>query len=707
MKIPQDGRQEDPRLTTYALGELEAVEAAVVEAELAASEDGAREVAAIRAVARELEEALAETPAEGLSTAQKMAILGNDQEQRRRDPAQSSRRPWRGVMKVSSLAAALTITTLSAMWVTESGPFRDTGVSPFMYEVGGGSSWSWFASEETRSPDPSVREELQGLGYLGDSESSSLRALGYMDGVSVIDLNGFGAGTGSADPLAPVRQPTPGLGEEGRPDTEAYDSIRENEFRSVAQHPLSTFSIDVDTASYANVRRFLSEDRLPPADAVRIEELLNYFRYDYRPPTGGDPFSIDVEVASAPWKPEHRLVRIGLQGMEIPVADRRPSNLVFLLDVSGSMDSPMKLPLVKKGMRLLIDQLDGRDNVAIVVYAGAAGMVLPSTTCANRPAILGALELLSAGGSTNGGQGIQLAYRTARAGFIEGGINRVILCTDGDFNVGTSSEGELVRMIEEEARSGVFLSVLGFGSGNLKDSTMEKLADRGNGNYAYVDSLREARKVLVEEMGGTLITIAKDVKVQVEFNPAEVSSYRLIGYENRLLAAEDFNDDEVDAGEIGAGHSVTALYEVVPTGVASEVRDVDPLKYQDPSRAGAASGSGELLTVKLRYKEPDGDTSRLIEMPLVDAGIGFDAASDDFRFAAGVAGFGMLLRGSKHAGGATMREVHRWAREAIGPDSGGYRIEFLELVSRSSRLMPDELRDEFEALGYLDLENEE
>jgi Ca-activated chloride channel family protein len=563
---------------------------------------------------------------------------------------------------------------------------REDTTAPFTYGFESALGTASAPAPAARRPKrQSATELLQGVGYSGGDGP-------VVHELAITDLNGFGGRASGESDLRLPDEPS---------NTEAYAHIRENPFLGVEQNPLSTFSIDVDTASYANVRRFLTDGQLPPPDAVRIEELVNYFRYDYPLPTGGDPFSIDVEVASAPWRPEHRLVRIGLLGQPIEVADRLPSTLVFLLDVSGSMNSPRKLPLVKRAMRLLVDQLDGRDRVSIAVYAGAAGLVLPPTSCGNRPAILEALERLQAGGSTNGGQGIRLAYDTARDHFLEGGINRVILCTDGDFNVGTSSEGELVRLIEEEARSGVFLSVLGFGTGNLKDSTMEKLADRGNGNYAYVDSVREANKVLVEEMGGTLVTIAKDVKVQVELNPAEVAAYRLIGYENRLLAAEDFNDDTVDAGEIGAGHTVTALYEVVPVGVDSDVlegRDVDPLKYRRPGDTGAASAWGELLTVKLRYKEPDGDTSRLIEMPVVDAGVGFEAASDDLRFAASVAAFGMVLRKSEHSGGASLKDVLRWASLALGPDRGGYRAEFLQLLARALGLV--EPRAMLDDLGY-------
>jgi len=386
-------------------------------------------------------------------------------------------------------------------------------------------------------------------------------------------------------------------------DTEAYDHISDNPFLSVSQNPLSTFSVDVDTASYANIRRFLREGRMPPKDAVRIEEMINYFDYSYPPAEGDAPFSVHTEVSGCPWRPEHRLVRIGLKGREIPEKERSPGNFVFLLDVSGSMSSSNKLPLLRRAMKLLVGKLGEKDRVAITVYAGASGLVLPSTPCSgeNKAKILDSLERLRSGGSTHGSEGIQLAYQTAKENFIRGGINRIILATDGDFNVGITNQGDLVRLIQEKAETGIFLTVLGFGTGNLKDSTMEKLADKGNGNYGYIDTIMEARKMLVEEMGATLITIAKDVKIQVEFNPTQVSAYRLIGYENRRLRAEDFNDDKKDAGEIGAGHTVTALYEVIPAGQPFEP-GVDPLKYQQPAQTTPAAGEGELLTVKLRYK---------------------------------------------------------------------------------------------------------
>ena len=475
--------------------------------------------------------------------------------------------------------------------------------------------------------------------------------------------------------------------------TARYGEVNENSFLAAASNPLSTFSINVDTASYANVRRFLESGSLPPKDAVRVEEMINYFSYDYPQPNDSAPFSINLDAASCPWAPTHRLVRIGLKGKEMPNEKRPPSNLVFLLDVSGSMEPENRLPLVKQAMRLLVGKLGENDRVAIVVYAGASGLALPSTTGDHKEQILAALENLQAGGSTNGAQGIELAYQTATEHFIKGGVNRVILATDGDFNVGTTSEGDLVRLIQEKAKSGVFLSVLGVGDDNLNDSMMQKLADKGNGNYAYLDSLGEAQKVLVRQINGTLVAIAKDVKIQVEFNPARVASYRLIGYEKRLLRKEDFNNDKIDAGEIGAGHTVTALYEVVPVGAqpnpAASVPAVDPLKYQRTPASAKSLGredSPELLTVKLRYKEPDGAKSKLLERPFVDDNAPFASAAPDLKFAAAVAEFGMILRDSEFKGDGTLGAVREWAQEGKGADTNGYRAGFLELVQKAQQL---------------------
>lgn len=438
----------------------------------------------------------------------------------------------------------------------------------------------------------------------------------------------------------------------------------------------------MDTASYSNVRRFLNTGRQPPPDAVRIEELVNYFDYDYAGPENDEqPFAVHGELAACPWNPERKLLRIGIQAQQLKAEETPPRNLVFLLDVSGSMNAPNKLPLLKRGMRLLTEQLTENDRVAVVVYAGASGVVLPPTSGANSATILAALERLEAGGSTNGAAGIELAYRTAREHFKENGINRVILATDGDFNVGVSDRGQLVRMIEKERESGVFLTVLGFGDGNYKDATMEQLANKGNGNYAYIDNVSEARKVLVQQAGSTLVTVAKDVKLQIEFNPQRVQSYRLIGYENRILRDEDFNDDTKDAGEIGAGHNVTALYEIVPTGQDSPAGEVDPLRYQADRRPSEAASSEELATVKIRYKEPQGKESRLLSFPVLDRAAGLAEMSGDFRFAAAVAAYGMLLRDSEHKGEANFSLVRDLARSGLGEDPHGRRAEFLRLVA--------------------------
>lgn len=506
------------------------------------------------------------------------------------------------------------------------------------------------------------------------------------------------AESGTAPPMSTVH-----AGPEPPPvhNTEEFDHIEENDFVDASREPLSTFSVDVDTASYSIVRRFLNDGRLPPPGAVRIEELVNYFRYAYPAPNGEHPFSVTADVTTCPWHPEHRLVRIGLQGREVKNYERGRANLVFLLDVSGSMAAPNKLPLVKQAMRMLLDQLDPEDRVAVVTYAGSAGVALESTPARERGRIERVFESLGAGGSTAGAGGIEAAYDVASANFVEGGVNRVVLCTDGDFNVGITDQSQLVRLIERKADSGVFLSVLGFGSGNYKDSTMEKLADHGNGNYGYVDTRNEARKMLVEQVGGTLVTIAKDVKIQVDFNPARVQSYRLLGYENRLLAAEDFLDDEKDAGEIGAGHRVTALYEIVPPGVPSPAGDVRPSKYaadnadegptgEDPIADGASGddASTELLTVRLRYKQPDGNESTGFDHPVQDEVTPFADAPEDARFAAAVASFGMLLRDSKYSGTGSFDQTSRIARGSLGEDPWGYRSEFVELVERAGQLKP-------------------
>jgi Ca-activated chloride channel homolog len=466
-------------------------------------------------------------------------------------------------------------------------------------------------------------------------------------------------------------------------NTEAYARIEENRFFDAAVSPVSTFSIDVDAASYSNVRRFLTQGTLPPADAVRLEEMVNYFPYRYPDRAGEHPFGLIADVGPCPWADDHRLVRVALQARRVDTRELPPSNLVFLIDVSGSMQSPDKLPLVQRAFRALVQELRPGDRVAIVVYAGAAGLVLPSTPGTRKEEILDAIDRLEAGGSTAGGAGLRLAYDVAKEHFLPEGNNRVILATDGDFNVGVSSDAEMIRLVERRREEGTFLTVLGFGTGNLKDTKMEQMADHGNGHYAYIDSYSEARKVFVREFGGTLFTVAKDVKIQVEFNPARVQAYRLLGYENRLLAREDFADDRKDAGELGAGQSVTALYEVVPVGAEPVTFADDSLTYQHMSVRPSARATRDLLTVRVRYKAPSGSTSRLLTRPLADRGA---EPGDDFRFASAVASFAMLLRDSEHRGNATFDQVIALARGARGADPEGYRAEFVTLVETARDL---------------------
>ncbi len=467
-------------------------------------------------------------------------------------------------------------------------------------------------------------------------------------------------------------------------NTEGYDRVGENRFLEVLKNPLSTFSIDVDTASYTNVRRFINSGKLPPPDAVRIEEMINYFSYDYPQPTGNMPFSFNTEMMDVPWKAGNKLLLIGLQGVKIATDNLPPANLVFLIDVSGSMEQENKLPLLIKSFKLLVSQLRKQDTVAIVVYAGQAGLVLPATSGADKQKILAALESLHAGGSTAGGEGITLAYRIARDNFKKSGNNRVILATDGDFNVGASSDAEMERLIEQKRRDGVFLSVLGFGMGNYKDSKMQKIADRGNGNYAYIDNLLEAKKVLVSQFGGTLMTIAKDVKLQVEFNPAKVKSYRLIGYEKRMLRPEDFADDSKDAGELGSGHTVTALYEIVPADGASAAKQ--ELTYQTTQIKSDAQARNELATIRFRYKKPVGETSREIIRKIPACTVAINKTDENIRFAAAVAEWGMILRNSEYKGSANYTQIQELARKAKGADTKGYRAEFIRLVKKAEML---------------------
>jgi len=473
---------------------------------------------------------------------------------------------------------------------------------------------------------------------------------------------------------------------------EEYGTFEENVFHETKKDALTTFSIDVDRAAYSNMRRMLNSGQLPPKDAIRIEEMINYFDYDYKQPTGKDPVSFQTEISDSPWNKGLKLLHIGLQAKKIPTDNLPASNLVFLIDVSGSMSDFNKLPLLKQGFKLLVDQLRPKDHVAIVVYAGAAGMVLPSTSGKEKTKIKEALENLQAGGSTAGGEGIKLAYKIALENFMKGGNNRVILATDGDFNIGNSSEADLKTLIENKRESGVYLSVLGFGMGNYKDNKMETLADKGNGNYAYIDDLQEAQKTFVSEFGGTLFTVAKDVKLQLEFNPKYVKAYRLIGYENRRLNNEDFNDDKKDAGDMGSGHTVTAIYEIIPAGIESlYLGKVDPLKYQESKNLSNVGNSNEVLTIKLRYKLPDENTSKLMEEVVYDKHTAFDKTSDNFRLSASVAEFGLLLRQSTFKGNASFEHIIATAKSARGEDEEGYRAEFIKLVKMAQLLSNKDL----------------
>ncbi|UQA60125.1 vWA domain-containing protein [Polyangium aurulentum] len=648
--------KDDPRLGAYALGEMPEEEARAFEAELEKSPEAQAEVEMLREMAGLLRDGLKKGP-ETLSRNQRAAI--EEEANGRKNEKSALRRRL-----ATGFVVAASFTVIAAMSLDMVFP-----------RIGGQGSPAAERAERQRQLQEKLLEEYR--------QSEDLQnQIAQNEPKAAPPLLG-NAGRGLNAPQSPTR----GERDEYGFNTESYAAFEDNPFIQVATDPRSTFSIDVDTASYANVRSHLSRGQRPPRGAVRIEELINYFPYSDPAPNDGSPFAVRTEVSEAPWAPSHRLVRIALKGREIPAAERASSNLVFLIDVSGSMDEPNKLPLLKRAMRLLVKQLYASDRVSIVVYAGASGLVLPPTSGADQQTILDALDKLQSGGSTNGGQGIELAYATAARGFLRGGINRVILATDGDFNVGVTDRSQLVDLIKKEAKTGVFLSVLGFGRGNFKDDTLESLAQHGNGNYAYIDGPSEARKVLVQQATGTLITIAKDVKIQVEFNPRAARAFRLIGYENRILAHRDFNDDKKDAGEIGAGHTVTALYEIVPPGAPMPDEKVDALKYQRPATETDAAAMGELLTVKLRHQPPQGGASRLIEVPVRDEGRAFASASVDFRFAASVAAFGMILRESPHKGEATMAEVVRIAESSLGEDPGGYRREFVALA-RSATSLP-------------------
>jgi Ca-activated chloride channel family protein len=541
--------------------------------------------------------------------------------------------------------------------------------------------------------------KISSVGY--DTQSVTVLASGPVVNVNLqpssakleeVVVTGYAISKKQRTTASAVQGHAPGIPIGDIHNTEEYDGITENRFHDVLQSPLSTFSIDVDAASYSNVRRFLNHGQLPPAGAVRTEELINYFNYDYPQPKGEVPFSINAEYGPCPWNPEHQLLSVGLQGKTIPVDNLPASNLVFLIDVSGSMMSEEKLPLVKSSMKLLTDQLREQDKVAIVVYAGSAGQVLGSTSGADKRKIKDAIDALEAGGSTAGGAGIKLAYKIARESFMLEGNNRVILCTDGDFNVGVSSNAAMEKLVEEERGDGIFLTVLGYGMGNYKDSRMQILADKGNGNHAYIDGMSEAKKVLVNEFGGTLFTIAKDVKLQVEFNPANVRAYRLIGYENRLLNKKDFNNDKKDAGDMGSGHTVTALYEIIPAGVHNKFTDsVDALKYQ-PKQKTTAGASNEMLTVKVRYKSPRGNKSMLTDMVVRKHDSRRDLSAN-WKFSAAVACWGMLLNNSGFIQQADHAKVLELAQHATGADPEGYRAEFIRLVKKSQALSAGRNKD--------------
>jgi Ca-activated chloride channel family protein len=697
MKVNLD----DPNLTAFALGELSADDHAKMAEAVADSPEAQSYVAETQQFARLLR---AEYEADRQQPAQRSPLVVRMEEERRA----SWRYQW------GSLAAALAIFAVIAAVaftaIQRSGTLskrltdNPTASSPSQnlpettLESEPGPSADVYIAQQPVEPQattaPSAPTELR------EEKRSVTRDMAAAGKTGGLALNP----SAPAPPMPMKRAYVAGGGEttEAEPpsryrqdfNTATYDKVEENPFLPAATNPLSTFSIDVDTASYANVRRFINSGSLPPKDAVRVEEMINYFTYDYREPEGDKPFSIDVDATACPWDTSHRLLRIGLKGREVANEKRPASNLVFLLDVSGSMTPAERLPLVKQAMRLLVDKLTEKDHVAIVIYAGGSGLALKSTSGDQKEKILRALEELQAGGSTNGAEGIELAYKVAAENFINGGVNRVILATDGDFNIGVTNQGDLIRLIEAKAKTGVFLSVLGVGTDNLKDSTMQKLADKGNGNYAYLDSVDEARKVLVQQINGTLMTIAKDVKIQVEFNPARVASYRLIGYEKRLLRKEDFNNDKVDAGEIGAGHTVTALYEIVPAGAgatdpAASVPPVDSLKYGTNTTI-TTNGSPEMVTVKLRHKKPDGDVSELTERSFTDNGSKFENAAPDLKFAAAVAEFGMLLRDSQYKGKGTFGAVIEWAQEGKGRDTAGYRAGFIEMARKAQSLKPRE-----------------
>ena len=505
-----------------------------------------------------------------------------------------------------------------------------------------------------------------------------------------LGFTGCGGGQGPHE----AKMSADGMVAQSAPDSfnkqnaESYSAIVENEYRSPLVEPRSTFSADVNTASYSNVRRFINEGKLPPKDAVLLAEFVNYFPYQYPAPVGNDPVSLTLDIAPCPWKPEHKLARIGVHAKDLSPDDMPARNFVFLIDTSGSMAASNRLPLVKESLILLVNRLTDKDRVTIVTYAGEAGLKLPTTPGSRKQVIRGVVSSLNTGGGTNGEGGIKLAYEMARRSFIEGGANRVILCTDGDFNVGVSNQSDLRQLIEKERASGVFLSVLGFGMGNYKDDRLKELANYGNGQHAYIDTIAEGRKVFVEQ-GGGLVCVAKDVKFQVDFNPAKVNAYRLIGYESRILKQEDFKNDAKDAGDMGSGHTVTALYEIVPAGVKIDLPDVDPVKYQKPAQT--KGNASEWLTVKMRYKQPDSEQSK--EQSAALKGAGTASGGEDFRFASAVIEFGLILRDSKFRGDANFDHVLERARGAMSFDPNGHRKEFVELVQKARALSTSNVRE--------------
>jgi Ca-activated chloride channel family protein len=694
---------DDPRLTAYAVDEADEETKAAVQA----SADLQDEADEIRDAARLLTEALGAEPtpallpeqraaiereavrgrrwhlgawAAGLAAALTLAVgAGLYQPLRAPNEMPKAKSQWIADLPAGTVPAPAPPPSLSAEELARSRTSGHTGpadTAPAAMASSSSGANDYELSEVVPAAKWSQRQEGVPAGVEGGVPGGV--AGGVVGGV-VVGVNRYRGPTRLYSRADDIRQPSAPANREG------YAYRADNDFLAVDQNPLSTFSVDVDTASYANVRRFLNAGQRPPVDAVRIEEMINYFPSDDAPPTGDDRFSAHIEVAAAPWNAAHRLVRIGLKTRALEA--RPDSNLVFLVDVSGSMESENKLPLVKQALRLLVENLTEHDRVTMVVYAGSAGEVLPPTRGDRHAEILSAIDHLEAGGSTNGGEGIELAYRRAAQQFIRGGVNRVILATDGDFNVGVTDEGSLVRLIEEKAKTGVFLSVFGFGMGNYQDAQLEILADKGNGNYGYIDTLNEARKTLVEQLNATLVTVAKDVKIQVEFNPSVVQSYRLIGYENRLLRPEDFKDDKKDAGEVGAGHAVTALYELVPAGSGEAKRDVDPLVYQSRSGPTEAAPSGELLRLKLRYKDPEGQQSQPKEWPVADRETALAETSGDFRFAAAVAELGMILRDSPHKGSATIDSALQLAEGGRGKDPHGYRAEFIGLVHKAKAVL--------------------